>query len=97
MQGYNCTIITSDECINNGNCKECEYGVVDLNIGDKIKLVENFKDWITDCSYFEFTKEKFPECFDIIEVFNDWYKIKYGMDIFAMNNINIKNYFEVCK
>ena len=29
-----------------------------LNIGDKIKLVENFKGWITYRSYFEFTKEK---------------------------------------
>ena len=97
MQGYNCIITTSDKCINNGNCKNCNYGVIDLNIGDKIKLVENFKDWITDCSYFEFTKEKFPEYFEVIEVWKDWYKIKYGMDIFAMNNINIKNYFEVCK
>ena len=37
---------------------ECNYGVVDLNIGDKIK---------------------------------------YGMDIFAVNKMYIKNYFEVCK
>ena len=97
MKGYNCTIITSDECINNGNCKNCNYGVINLNIGDKIKLVENFKDWITDWSYFEFTKEKFPECFDVIEVCMDWYKIKYGMDIFAVNKMYIKNYFKVCK
>ena len=97
MNRYNCTIITSDECINNGNCKVCEYGEIDLNIGDKIKLVENFKDWITNLSYFEFTKEKFPECFDVIEVCKDWYKIKYGMDIFAVNKMYIKKYFEVSK
>ena len=96
MKGYNCTITTSDECINNSNCKECKYAKVNLNIGDKIKLVENLKDWKTDLS-FEFTKEKFPECFEVIEVFNDWYKIKYGMDIFAVNKMYIKNYFEVCK
>ena len=97
MQGYNCTIITSDECINNGNCKECEYGVVDLNIGDKIKLVENFKDWITDLSYFEFSKEKFADYFIVIGCENDWYKIKYGMDIFAVHKTHIKKYFEICK
>ena len=95
MKGYNCTITTSDECVNNGNCKNCNYGVVSLNIGDKIKLVENFKDWITNWSYFEFTKEKFPEYFEVIEVCMDWYKIKYGIDIFLVDKMYIKNYFEV--
>ena len=47
MQGYNCTIITSDECINNGNCKECEYGIIDLNIGDKLKLPSTTSDITT--------------------------------------------------
>ena len=43
MQGYNCTITTSDECINNGNCKECEYGE---KVCDKINLISKVDEYI---------------------------------------------------
>lgn len=64
MNRYNCTIIISDECINNGNCKECEYGE---RVCDKMNLISKVDEYI------EYTNDLTREMDNYLK-----HKSKYG-------------------